>query len=122
MENIAYIRPQVRDHGTLVELTADIDVNFVGAVANVVMAAITSPMTPTGDGGTAGLIERNVGGVGSGGGVGGVGSGGGLGGAPPGGGSNLPFTGFQALLLAALGAMFSGTGALIRSKLARKRS
>jgi hypothetical protein len=118
MENMTYIRPQVRDHGTLVELTADIDVNFVGVVGNVVMAAITSPMTPTGDGGTAGLIERNVG---NGGGVGGL-SGGGLGGAGPGGGSNLPFTGFQALLLAAIGAMFSGTGALIRAKLARKRS
>lgn len=107
-----YTRPHVRDYGTLLELTADVDVNFVGFASNLVMAAISGPtggggggeggsgpggtvVTPdntaggptgNGGGGTPGGEAGDVGGEDTGGGSGG-GGGGSAGGGSAGGGA-----------------------------------
>src|SRR5256885_8935774 len=89
MEHAAtYTPPQLKDYGTLLELTAAIDVNFVGMATNAVMAAISNPIgspratDPTLQSGSGGVL-----GGGGGGGSGGA-SGGGGGGA---GGIRPPF-------------------------------
>ena len=119
-----YSAPQVRDYGTLLDVTAHIDVNFVGAVANVVIAAMSSPLG--GGGGGGGAVDPNH----ASGGIGGVsargGGGGGitklLGGGGGGGGGKLPFTGFPVVLLAAVGAMFASLGATLRALVRRRDS
>jgi hypothetical protein len=125
-----YTPPQVRDYGTLLELTAAVDVNFVGVATNVVMAAMSNPMgnphatdPSLQSGGAGGVIG---GGGGSGGGAGGAGGGGGggvadlLGGG--GAGGKLPFTGFPVVLLAAIGAMVASAGAALRGLLRRNET
>ena len=47
-----YTPPHVADYGTLLELTAHVDVNLVGMASNIVMAAISGPTgTPNNGGG-----------------------------------------------------------------------
>jgi len=128
MEQTRYSRPQVRDYGTLLELTAAVDVNLVGAMGNVVMAAMSNPLgSPRASdpslqsGGVGGALGGGASG-GAGGGAGGGGGGGGglgslLGGG--GGGGKLPFTGFPVVLLAAIGAMVASAGAVLRGLVRR---
>jgi hypothetical protein len=126
MEASTYTAPQVKDYGTLLELTAHIDVNFVGAAANVVMAAMSSPI-----GGGGGVADNPSISHAASGGVGGVsahggGTGGGGGGLLSaarggGGGGKLPFTGFPVVLLAAVGAMVASLGAVLRAMVRRPR-
>jgi len=115
------MQPQVRDYGTLLELTADLDVHGVSMLSNVVMAALSNPIGSPG-GVVQGEIE--VGGADtSGGGAGGVGDPGGtadkLATAPAGDGK-LPFTGFAALLAATAGAALVTVGAAVRAGLRRR--
>lgn len=47
-----YNPPELRDYGTLVDLTADFDLHFLGSIAQVVtMAAISNPIVDPGGGG-----------------------------------------------------------------------
>lgn len=124
-----YSPPRVEDYGTLLELTAAVDVNVVGLVGNVVMAAMSNPMggphatDPTLQPGAGGVLGGTGGGGGglTGGGGGGAGGGGFLahllGGG--GGGGKLPFTGFPVVLLAAIGAMVASAGAALSALLRR---
>lgn len=139
---VVYTPPHVRDHGTLVDLTRQFDLTFVGSVAKVVtMAAVSSPMGG-GGGGVApgkasgapginevlGQTETPHGGgalTNPGGGAGhGLGSGGGSGGARGagggGGGGNLPFTGFAVMFTAGIGMILAGIGAALRSRLGKE--
>jgi hypothetical protein len=102
-----YNQPQVKDYGTLLELTADIDVHFTGAVSNIVLAAMSAPT-----GGGVGGQDAS----GGGGGADGLGDAVATGG-PPG---KLPFTGFPVMLLAAAGAALTAFGAAIRSTVKRR--
>jgi hypothetical protein len=102
-----YTQPQVRDYGTLLELTADIDVHFTGAVSNLVVAALSAPMGDVGG--------REI--SGGGGGIGGGGDA--LAGADPG-GRKLPFSGFAVMLIAAAGAALAAVGSAVRSTLRRR--
>jgi len=108
LQSPSYIAPQVRDYGTLVELTAAVDINLVGAAGNLVMAAMSAPIAP------GGAVEGQVGG-------GGVGHGGALNLAEPGGGGRLPFTGLSALLVAGVGAALASVGAALRALIAGRR-
>jgi hypothetical protein len=46
----AYTPPRIRDHGSLADLTADFDLNFVGSVAKTLtIAAASAPMPGGGD-------------------------------------------------------------------------
>src|SRR5256885_9199933 len=80
MEHAAtYTPPQLKDYGTLLELTAAVDVNFVGMATNAVMAAISNPIgspratDPTLQSGSGGVLGGGGGGGASGGGGGGAG-------------------------------------------------
>jgi hypothetical protein len=131
MEHAATYRPpQLKDYGTLLELTAAVDVNFVGMASNVVMAVMSNPIsgTPWANDPSlhsgAGEVLGGAAGGGSGGG-GGASGGGGAGGIAHlfgggGGGGKLPFTGFPVVLLAAIGAMVASAGAALRSLVRRK--
>ena len=124
-----YSRPQIRDYGTLLELTTQIDVNLVGAFANVVMATMSGPLA-SGHVGDPSYTAGGAGGVtgGGGGGPGGAGGGGGsffglsLGHGGGGRGGKLPFTGFPVVVVAAIGAAFASMGAALRAGLRRKRA
>ena len=112
----AYSKPEVRDYGTLLEVTSHVDVNFLGAVSNLVLAAISGPLPPhgtisqTGSGGNAPIHGGGAGG----GGILGIGAGGG----------KLPFTGLSTVLVAAIGAALASAGAslrmLVRRRVARR--
>lgn len=126
-----YTQPQVRDYGTLLEVTSHIDVNFVSGVANLVMAAMSGPLGATGNTQGNGVTipggSGGVGGVAGSGGTGGVaggGPGGGGGGllglGANGGGGKLPFTGFPTILVASIGAALASTGAALRLLLRRR--
>jgi hypothetical protein len=115
-----YSPPHVTDYGTLLELTSHIDVNFTGAVSNLVLAAMSGPLgavsgtgsgSPGGSGGAGGVTQA-AGPHGAGGGFLGLG----------GGGGKLPFTGFPTLLVAAVGAALASAGATIRMLLRRRRA
>ena len=122
MEASTYTAPQVKDYGTLLELTAHIDVNFVGAAANVVMAAMSTPIGGGGVANNPSISHAASGGVGGVGAHGGGGGGGGLlSAAGGGGGGKLPFTGFPVVLLAAVGAMVASLGAVLRAMVRRPR-
>ena len=54
-----YTPPQVRDYGTLLELTADLDVNLVGVTTNLVLAAMSGP-SGGGPGGPGGTPDNTV--------------------------------------------------------------
>jgi hypothetical protein len=136
-----YEKPTLADYGTLRELTA---VAFPGIPLG--MASISSPLVPgsppgggdtpgqppgggevppgtTPDNGVAGG-ENSSGGGGAGGGGGGVAgaeSGGGGGVVSTGGGdASLPFTGFAAAMVGAVGAGMAATGAVLRRTLRRR--
>jgi hypothetical protein len=127
MQQTRYSRPQVRDYGTLLELTAAVDVNLVGAMGNVVMAAMSNPLgspvatDPSNYSGGGGVLGGGAGGGGAGGGGAGHGSGGGIAGLFGGGGPSgkLPFSGFPVVLLAAIGAMMASAGAILRAMVRR---
>ena len=116
----AYSKPEVRDYGTLLEVTSHVDVNFLGAVSNLVLAAISGPLPPhgtisqTGSGGNAPIHGGGAGGGGGGGGILGIGAGGG----------KLPFTGLSTVVVAAIGAALASAGAslrmLVRRRVARR--
>ncbi|HEX8075416.1 MAG TPA: hypothetical protein VF545_10595 [Thermoleophilaceae bacterium] len=121
MHASTYSRPEVKDYGTLLELTAQLDVHTVGVAANVVMAAMSSPMAPMQDPTVAGTLDTNqVGGARGGGGGGGGGGLLGLGSGGGGGGGKLPFTGFPVMLLASLGAAMASAGVALRALLRRQ--
>jgi hypothetical protein len=138
MESRSYSPPVVKDYGTLLELTAALDVNVMGAISNLAMAAVSGPIggpntpgAPGGTGGTGNLLGGHVSdGIGnapaggnSPGNAGGGGHGGIVGLVFGGkGAGKLPFTGFPVVLIAAFGAAFASTGAAIRSLLRRRRS
>ena len=109
MRDMTYTRPQVVDYGTLLDLTADIDVNFTGALTHMALAAMSSPIGLGGETDVGGTEGRGVGGA--------LGSG--LGGG--GGGGNLPFTGFPTFLVAMFGAALLSLGAAIRAGVRRRR-
>jgi hypothetical protein len=128
---LGYSPPRITDYGTLVDLTAD-----GGAMAHVGLriAAVTTPVTPGGGGGgletdtpnnsVLGQGDSGGDGVGGdeGGGAGGTsGGGGGGGGSGGGGGGKLPFTGFAAGALGAVGAGLSAGGLALRERLRRKK-
>ena len=145
-----YTPPAVTDYGTLLELTAHVDVNLVGLASNIVMAAMSGPTgggpgntpdgtvltpgpgggggtitpdVPTGNGGTATGNEvagRTATGGGGGSGGGGAGGGGLAGAAVGGGDGKLPFTGYPIMLAAGAGAALTSAGVLLRSKLRRR--
>ncbi len=163
---VVYDQPQVRDYGSLVTLTADFDVHFVGSVAKIVtLATVSSPLAvgggatgPGGGGGSAGSLAPSnltpdTGGVlsdiaqadgvpeggtetpatidngtgvladgpaggGEAAGSGSIGGGAGAGGGGEGG--RLPFTGYAAATVAALGAAFTGAGVAVRALLRRR--
>ena len=48
--DMAYTPPRIKDHGSLIDLTADFDVNFVGSVAKVLTIAAASAPMPGGGG------------------------------------------------------------------------
>ena len=100
-----YTAPQIRDYGTLLELTADIDAHFFGTVSNLVVAALSAP------------LGGDVGGRSTSGGVSDLDSGGAADvlSTARGGGGQLPFAGFPALLLAGAGAALLILGAALRS-------
>ena len=118
MAPAAYSKPEVRDYGTLLEVTSHVDVNFLGAVSNLVLAAISGPLPPhwtisqTGSGSNAPIHGGGAGG--GGGGILGIGAGGG----------KLPFTGLSTVLVAAIGAALASAGAslrmLVRRRVARR--
>jgi hypothetical protein len=140
-----YTPPLVSDYGTLLEMTADGGaLMHVGMNSGVVMAATsvplhppggppgTPPVTPPGGetvdvlgqgGGGGGDVDTGGGGgggetLGGGGGSGGGGAGGAGGGG--GSGGELPFTGFAAAAVGAIGAGLSAAGLAIRSRLRRR--
>ena len=126
-----YCRPEVKDYGNLVAITTDGGAGMahlgIGA-----LAAVSSPLLPSGGGGgvadeAASFPGGGGGGAGdvagegavepaAGGGPGG-GSGGGSGGS--GGGGSLPFTGLPAVVIGAVGAAISATGVAVRKYLSR---
>lgn len=54
----AYTPPQIEDHGSLTELTADFDLNFVGSVAKVLTLAVASAPMPGGGGDDGGVATE----------------------------------------------------------------
>jgi hypothetical protein len=144
-----YTRPRLVDYGTLEELTAtaypllgaigQADMSFSAAQTTTPAGGGETQLqpagastSPTGDGGaptgdTEGGGGSGDGGGGSGGeGDAGTGSGGGgsnpagaSGGGDSGGGGTLPFTGFAAGALAAVGAGMAGAGRFLRRNLQR---
>lgn len=135
-----YSPPRIVDHGSLVDLTADFDVHFIGSVAKVVSLAAVSPVI-------SGGIPGGDGSPKAGGALDGVSLGGGESGRPSGvlgdavsgaapaaggvagaaadslggtGKGGLPFTGYYATLTAAAGATLAAAGAALRSRLRRK--
>jgi hypothetical protein len=108
MELAAYRKPQVTDYGTLMEVTSHMHVHFLGVVNQLVLAAISGPITPNDPGGVAGATGAG----------GGHGGGGilGLGGS----GGKLPFTGLSTILVASIGAALASLGATIRMLMRRK--
>jgi hypothetical protein len=136
-----YIPPQIRDYGTLEELTKDISLLSPHGIGGRI-AAVTGPIGGGGggggniqpahtQGGAGDVGDLNSGGGGGGGGGapvgatspgsagGGAGSGGGgAGGGGAGGGhGQLPFTGFPAAFAGAVGGVMAGTGAYLRKVL-----
>jgi hypothetical protein len=101
-----YNQPQVRDYGTLLELTADMDVHLTSAVSNIVVAAMSNPIA-------VGGAEAGGSSAGGGGGSDPIAAG-------PAPGGKLPFTGFPVMLLAAVGAALATLGSVIRSSLRRR--
>jgi hypothetical protein len=103
-----YVPPRVRDYGDLVSLTADggalLHVGIGGSPLNVV-----SPPAALGGGGGGGTLGQS-------------GGGGGAGGGGAGGKGSLPFTGFGAALIGALGAGLSAAGLAARKALRRDDS
>lgn len=129
------MKPEVRDYGTLREVTADFDVGVAAGIArSLVMLQVSPTISPGGGSGVGGLLgsggatDPTSGGVGgtSGGGVGGVSGSGGTGGGGAagtsggGGGGSLPFTGLAIALVAGVGAAFSGVGIAVRRTLRRR--
>ncbi len=115
----AYEKPEVRDYGTLLEVTSHIDVNFLGAVSNLVLAALSGPLPPKGTISQTTAGASGVHGGGPGGGAGGAHGGGGILGLGSGGGK-LPFTGLSTVLVAAVGAALASAGASLRVLLRRR--
>jgi hypothetical protein len=145
-----YVPPLVSDYGTLLEMTADGGaLMHVGmSSGGFVMAATSVPLTPPGGppetppvtppvtpptgetvvlgqggGGGEGFDGGGEGGGGGGdtlGGGGGSGGGDGGGGGGAAGGGDLPFTGFAAAAVGAIGAGMSAAGLAIRSRLRRR--
>jgi hypothetical protein len=134
---VHYVRPEVKDYGDLVSITAD------GAgMAHLgfgTLAAMSSPVGPTGNGGNvlpandSSVTPTTPGGGGDGGGVAGDvasggdsggdaggGSGGGSGGVAGAGAAKLAFTGFAAAAVGMIGAGLTGAGAAARKYLARR--
>jgi hypothetical protein len=145
MPKAAYAPPVILDHGSLVALTADFDLNLVGSVAKAVTLAQVSgaQLIPGGgeapsagdvrsDGGSGGPVADTTPGGGDAGEVLDEGTAGGGDDAPAGSGAGagavlapeqageLPFTGYPAAALAALGAAVTGTGVAIRAALRRR--
>jgi hypothetical protein len=119
---MTYTPPEVRDYGTLLEVTAELDVAFVGAMTNVVMAALSAPIGGEVRGDTEDFFGNGGGGsLGAGDDVGGGGAGEALATGDPGaGGTRLPFTGFPVAMAAGIGAAFVTFGAAARSALRRR--
>jgi hypothetical protein len=137
-----YLPPRVTDYGVIVTMASDFGLFPSGLASG---SSLSTPVSPGGGGGSGGPQPGGggggeVGGVHTGGGTGGGTPGGGApgGGAPGGGGtpggggavggelassgggggrSQLPFTGFPAALVAAVGATMTATGAAIRRAL-----
>ena len=130
-----YVRPDVKDYGDLVSITAD------GAVMTHLgfgtLAAVSSPLVPSAGASAApaGDTAATLGSGGEGGGDGvdvagttasgpGSGSGAGVGGSAAGGGGGggggLAFTGFPAAVVGAVGAGMAAAGAAARKYLARR--
>jgi hypothetical protein len=145
---VAYVAPRIRDYGDLVSLTADGGaLMHVGIGGTSVLAAASAPASPGGGGGSvlgatqsaghhdvlggsAGgapggghhdLLGSTGGGSPGGGNAGGGGAGAGHGGGGHG-GSELPFTGFAAALVAAVGSGLAATGVAVRRALRRRES
>jgi hypothetical protein len=144
----AYRPPSVEDYGTLVELTAAFDPDMLNTVVKSTLTlAQVSAVVPGGEvlpgsesGGTTGApnlgdtgtgtgtVPTGAGGGGGGGTLGqgagggdtgGGGAGGGSGAGDGGAGGKLPFSGYQALLVAGLGAALATAGAKARATLRR---
>jgi hypothetical protein len=142
----SYVAPRIRDYGDLLSLTADGGaLMHIGIGGTSVLAAASAPVAPGGGGGSvlgahatgsgavlgahgvnpvphagtggeAGALESPAG---TGGGGGGAGAGHGGGGH---GGGELPFTGFAAALVGALGSGLAASGVAIRRALRRRES
>ena len=52
-----YTKPRIEDHGSLAELTADFDLNFVGSVAKTLTFAVASAPMPGGGGGEVSMTN-----------------------------------------------------------------
>jgi hypothetical protein len=135
---VEYVTPAVTDYGTLVEMTSA--AHLIMGAASVHDLSFSSPQTPGGSGepiggGTsAGTITEiadpgsgNTSPTGGGAPGGGVDPGGGTsaggasgGGASGGGGGKLPFTGFEAGVVAAIGSAFAAGGGALRRALRRR--
>jgi hypothetical protein len=128
---VKYVRPEVKEYGDLVSITADdagmahLGLGTLAAMSSPIIpdaggGAVlpsTSSVDPSGDaGGDAGDVAGDVA---SGGGLG-AGSGGGSAGGGGAGAGKLPFTGFAAAAVAAIGAGLTGAGAAARKYLARR--
>jgi hypothetical protein len=135
----------VTDYGQVVAMAADVGLFSFGAAGGTSLSAPAAPgggtsggSTPTAPGGSegGGNLGENVAGGGGGGGtegsggVGGAGGGGGgtgtVSGAELGGGAggergNLPFSGFPAALVAAVGGALTATGAALARAVRRDR-
>jgi hypothetical protein len=134
MQDKTYTAPQVRDYGTLLEVTSALDVSFLGGAQSLVMAAISNPFSGGVDGVDSSYSDGGGGAIlgveeirthGAAGGSGGAGGGKGGGGALKaagggGGGKHLPFTGLPVILLAAVGATLASAGAVLRSLVRRR--
>jgi hypothetical protein len=123
MELTVYGRPQVSDYGTVVDLMAAFDLSFVGSAAKgLAMAAVSAPVAGGGGAQHGGVLSGGPVSGGSDGGAGGAGKSivGGIGGLLGGGPGKLPFTGYPAVLAAALGALLATVGGIIRSVLRRQ--
>jgi hypothetical protein len=121
-----YFPPVVSDYGTLLEMTADTGaLSHVGMGGGFLIAQATVDVLGQGGGGGGGPLDtggggggETLGGGGGGGSAGGGGGGGGSGGG--GGGGELPFTGFAAAAVGAIGAGLSAAGLAIRKRLRRR--
>jgi uncharacterized membrane protein YgcG len=118
-----YLRPEVVDHGTLVEMTASAHVLLGQATASDL--SFSSPHTPGGAldpgvGTTGGATQTPSSGTSPGGGSSGGSPGGGTsGGGSSGGGGQLPFTGLAAGAVGLAGAALTASGGALRRVLRR---